>query len=127
MVDQSNNQTQRKLLIVALALLISVLFAGSLVFFIVTTMTNSVPYMIGIERVRANSDAISLLGKPISGDWYVMGRLSWDHANLRIPVKGPKADGWVYLKGQTTNGKWHFDYLSLKSNGKEINLLTAGD
>lgn len=127
---QIKHDQARKRAIVSLALILALFFSAGLVFFIVGTMTNSEPYKVGVARARTNPDAVALLGEPINGDWYALGRISGgaeSAANLRIPVKGSRAEGVVYLKGSTVHGKWHFDFLTLKSAGREINLLSSSD
>lgn len=82
-----------------------------------------------MERARANPEVVEALGEPIERGWLIHGEvnISTDsgHADLSVPIHGPRGRGKLYLLGDKVNGEWVFERLEVRVEGREepIDLL----
>ena len=109
--------------------LIAVAFVGGAVYFVFGSIKSSFVYQQAIERARSNAEVVQALGEPIEPGWLISGNINIDgssgHADLSIPVSGPKKSGKVYASAEKKLGKWDFSALEVEIEGdpKRINLL----
>ena len=94
-------------------------------------MKSSDVYKQALEKANSNRTAVSELGEPIEGGWFVSGsinvtRASGD-ADLAIPISGPKKSGTVYAVARKIAGEWRFSRLEVQVDGStsRINLLAS--
>jgi hypothetical protein len=91
-------------------------------------LRHSEAYELGASRLQANSEAIAVLGAPISTG-YPMGSISTGgdsgRAFLSFSATGTKASGHVFLQAVKTAGVWSLTKLSLRVEGRDevIDLL----
>lgn len=107
-----------------------VLGVGALIF---GAMGKSEPARLAVVRAEANEQVQMQVGRPLKVGWFVGGEISVSgpagHAELSIPVSGPKGKGTIYLAAEKTLGRWKFSALEFapEQGEQRINLLGAGD
>jgi hypothetical protein len=63
--------------------------------------------------------------------WFISGRIEITsvsrHAELAIPISGPKGRGTVYSESRKRAGVWQLTFLEFvdKQSGEHINLLAS--
>lgn len=117
-----------------------ILLAGLLLFGVIalgvkgvsSLMGSSEPVRHAVTLAEANPAAVAALGTPIQPGMMMNGSLQTSndsgHADLSIPLKGPKGEGRVYIKGDREVGRWSYSLieLSIDASGERIDLL-GGD
>jgi hypothetical protein len=113
----------------ALAYLVVIGLLAAMIFSIFTAMKSSEAYRIGVARLQANAEAMSVLGAPVStgfpnGSIEVSGPKG--KADISFSVQGSKAKGTVYLDAIRDLGVWKINRLELEVEGRpsRIDLLT---
>jgi hypothetical protein len=82
-----------------------------------------------VAQAKTNPAIVTLLGTPIEDSWYVMGQIKLKddsgHADLQIPLSGPKGEGTLHVAGTKSAGVWTTAVLrfQLKGAPKPIDLL----
>lgn len=119
-----------------------ILIAGLLLFGLIglgikgvsSLMGSSEPVRHAITLAQANPAAVAALGTPLEPGAMINGTLQTDnssgHADLSIPLKGPKGNGRVYIKGEREADRWTYSLieLAIDASGERIDLLGgAGD
>ena len=100
-----------------------------LVVFVFGMLRNSDPAKMAIQRAEANAVVASRLGTPLKTGIFVSGNVNVDnasgHAELQIPVTGPRGKGTIYLIADKRLGRWEFSALEIALNGdaQRIDLL----
>lgn len=99
-------------------------FFGGIFFF----LKNSEAYALGAARLQASTEAVELLGAPITtgipgGSISITGPTG--HAILSFSATGQKASGHIFLEAFKKDGIWSLKTLTLKVDGRDgvINLL----
>ncbi|HTJ01769.1 MAG TPA: cytochrome c oxidase assembly factor Coa1 family protein [Methylovirgula sp.] len=110
-------------ILIAVIVLYGGLFVG-----LVSMLTHSDAYRLGVAKLEANSQAIDALGAPIKtgfpfGNISVTG--SSGHATLNFSVTGPKGSGRAALDAVKRNGTWSLKSFKLQIDGSDriIDLL----
>jgi len=103
------------------ALLIG-LFVVGLLAFIEHEIKNSPVYQTSIDKARASSDVVKILGQPIHDGWFCSGELTQSsngsgHARLTIPISGPNGKGTLKVEASLLDGKWRFSILQFSAAG----------
>jgi hypothetical protein len=117
-----------KIVLIALTL-VGLMFAGivGLVLWGFSMFRSSDVYVGAMQQLRANPEAVAILGEPIEDDWLPNGSINISgpsgNADLAIGVSGPKANGTLYLVATKKAGQWTYETLTLEANGKRTNLL----
>ena len=110
--------------------LIAVAFVGAVAYFIIGSVKSSDLYQQAMIKTRSNAAVVRELGEPIETGWMVSGSINVEgnsgHADLKIPISGPKKSGVLYALAEKKQGKWDFSSLEVEIEGesKRINLLT---
>ncbi len=116
------------IVVAALALLAA--FVAAMFFMVSGMLKQSDAYRSSVDSLRANVQAMELLGPPIttgfpSGNVRTSGPSG--EAQLAIPVEGQKASGTLYVEATKTMGVWKTDRLELQIEGGErIDLIRGG-
>lgn len=96
-----------------------------LYFVIMTSMKDSDAYKLGVSKLQASSEAISILGTPVSTG-FPMGNIEVSgptgKASLSFGVQGSKSKGTVYLDAVKELGKWKVNQIELEVEGKQERL-----
>jgi hypothetical protein len=107
----------------AVIALFGAIFGGT--FFL---LKNSEAYQLGVSRLQSSTEAVSLLGAPITAG-IPQGKISTENssgeAELNFSVSGSKAAGRLMLKAIKKDGVWSLKSLKLKLDGHDevIDLL----
>ena len=86
-------------------------------------------YKDALAIARAHPAVVRALGSPIEDGIYVMGSMnvsgSSGHADLAIPISGPRGKGTIYAKASKHAGQWIFSKLvvEIKATKERIDLL----
>ncbi|QWF17293.1 cytochrome c oxidase assembly factor Coa1 family protein [Lysobacter capsici] len=92
-------------------------------------MGSSEPVRHAIALAQANPAAVAALGTPLEPGMMINGTLQTDnssgHADLSMPLKGPKGSGRVYIKGEREADRWTYSLieLAIDASGDRIDLL----
>lgn len=114
-----------------------ILIAGLLLFGLIglgikgvsSLMGSSEPVRHAVTLAEANPAAVAALGTPMEPGMMMSGTLQTNndsgHADLTIPLKGPKGNGRVYIKGDREADRWTYSLieLSIDASGDRIDLL----
>jgi hypothetical protein len=114
-------------------LLFGVVLVVGFVFFIGILMLvgNSEVCQIAVQTVQTNPIAIEQLGTPIKKGLFVSGSIETTgpsgHADVSIPISGPKAQGTLFAVGKKSAGEWKFSILRLVIGSNRYDLLNSSD
>jgi hypothetical protein len=105
-----------------------VIWLGAIVLFgaifggIFYSLSHSEAYELGASRLQASTEAVSVLGAPISTG-LPLGSISINGASgraiLSFSATGTKATGRVFLEAIKTDGVWSLTKLMLKVDGRD--------
>jgi hypothetical protein len=115
-------------LILLFALLITAI-AG----FVFGMMKSSPAYDMALRKASADQQVTAALGTPLKPGYFVSGNVNESgvsgHAELAIPVTGPKGEGTIYVVGDKQAGRWTYSTLAVQveRTGKRIELDPAGE
>ncbi len=96
--------------------------AALLLMWISSAIKGSPAYQATFEALRSHPEAIAALGEPIVPAFITTGSAGGSsHANLSIPVKGPKGRGRVYVQAIQEEGsaEWTYFQWDLVLPGRE--------
>ncbi len=119
-------------IIVGSLLIVFILFIALIMFIPRTVLRNSEVHAQAMDMLRANPQAVELLGEPIEAGRAVSGSVSTANgggeAELWIPVSGPRDSGELVVEAVRIGGAWDFLKLELNVGGQSLNLFqTAYD
>ena len=113
----------------------AVIWLGGIVLFggifggVFYALGNSEAYQLAVSRLQANTEAVSVLGAPISTG-IPSGEISTKaggsgQAKLNYSVTGTKAKGALHVEALKKDGVWSLKVLKLKIDGRDdvIDLL----
>jgi parvulin-like peptidyl-prolyl isomerase len=92
---------------------------------------NSEVSKLAFAQARSNASVLQRLGEPVERGWVIEGNVvtsgASGHADLAIPVSGPKGKGTLYVVTTKSAGQWIFETLQLKVEGdnERIDLLQS--
>jgi hypothetical protein len=103
--------------------------------FAVYWLDNSEATKLALRTAESNLILAERIGRPLKRGWFVRGTIEVTsfsgHAELEIPVSGPKGHGTIYTESRKRNGVWQLQMLQFaqKESGERFDLLTveAGD
>ncbi|MCK5400630.1 MAG: hypothetical protein KAJ28_03265 [Flavobacteriaceae bacterium] len=110
-------------------ILLLVFGAGAIFFGVTSVLKNSTPYEYAIEQASTNIIVIEFLGEPIETYGIMQGKISLNDdsgkVDIKIPIKGPKGEGSVTVKGEKIENEWIYEelYVLIKETNERINLL----
>src|ERR1035441_7089693 len=104
-----------------LAVWIGLALCGAIVAFVL--MTNSAAAKLAIVTAKSNPALSQRLGQPITTGWFITGKIevtpASGHAELAIPVSGPKAHGTIYSESRKRAG---VDRKSTRLNSSHLGI-----
>jgi len=104
-------------------------FMALVFWFVFSVMKSSDVYAQGVERARAAPAVAEALGTPIEEGWFMSGQINVagpsGHADIAVPLSGPRAKGTLYIVADKSAGEWHFRTLQVAVDGagKRIDLM----
>lgn len=96
-------------------------------------LRNSDAAQLGITTAQANPTFSAQVGSPITIGWFVSGNLEVSpgsgHAELTVPVAGPRDKGTLYIEAVKRAGQWQLTLLQFASRGgsQRIDLLPSAN
>ncbi len=100
-------------------------------YLIFSLIASSTPAKLAVDRAQTNPVVLQRLGTPLKESWFVTGSIEVandsGHAELNIPVTGPKGSGKIYLLAAKRFGKWKFIDLEILIAGTDqpLDLLKS--
>lgn len=98
----------------------------SAILFALFLMSNSDVAKLAMSEAQASSKMTERLGQPLKRGWFVSGNIevtpASGHAELAIPVSGPKGSGTLYAEARKQAGLWHLNLLQFGSEGSTERL-----
>ena len=78
-------------------------------------MKSSDVYKTAFARAKADPKVVEALGAPLDDGMFVSGNTNVNgasgHADLSIPISGPKGKGTIYVVGEKSAGQWTYSKL----------------
>ncbi|MFL6336893.1 MAG: cytochrome c oxidase assembly factor Coa1 family protein [Pyrinomonadaceae bacterium] len=100
---------------------------GGIVFVAMSAIKSSEVYQGALKVAQTHPAAVERLGQPVKDGWFVQGNVKLDagggHADLQVPVSGPKNSGTLYVSAVSTDGTWMYERLDLAVGGETTSLL----
>ena len=103
--------------------------AGALVVLIFSTMKRSDAYKGAVAKAKAEPSVMEALGSPIKDAMLFSGNTNVTdasgHADLAIPIYGPKGKATLYAVAEKSAGHWNYTSLVVEISGtkQRIDLL----
>lgn len=97
---------------------------------VAVSMRSSDVYREALARASIDSTVVAELGSPVKPGFFVSGSVQVSgpsgHADMSIPISGPKNEGTVYAVATKSAGTWTFTRLEVEVKGRpsRIPLLT---
>ncbi|MBT8183616.1 MAG: cytochrome c oxidase assembly factor 1 family protein [Eudoraea sp.] len=109
-------------------LILAIFFIGSLFYGVSTMFEDSEPYEYAFEKINQDEQLIELLGTPIKKDGMPQGNINWHnnekHADMRIPIAGPKGKGMLFITAHGEGDNWIYDEIRVTvREDEEFDLL----
>lgn len=107
-----------------------VIFVFTLVKGVSNMFKESAPYQTAMAKAKESSWVTDRLGEPIEVSGATQGNVNYStsssEADLRIPIKGPKNDGFLMVWGKKTgDDDWTYKYIKfeLSETGEVYDLI----
>jgi hypothetical protein len=114
------------MLVVSLAVLLTLLAVSAFVLSLFYLIRSSDSATLAIATAEANPLLTRRLGQPLKVGWMVTGSIevtpASGHAELAIPISGPKGRGTVYAEARKSAGLWHLELLQFGADGSDERL-----
>lgn len=111
----------------ALAVWLGIAFSGAIAGIVLTS--NSDVARLAVATAQSNPKMAERLGQPLKRGWFVSGSVevtpASGHAELAIPVSGPKGSGTLYAEARKRAELWHLEMLQFgtDSSTERLDLL----
>lgn len=105
-----------------------VIGGAAIAYFAFGTLKKSDLYQTALKRAENAPEVQAALGTPLDTGWMLQGSMKVENnngtADLTIPLKGPKGEGSLRVKGsQTAGGPWVYSELqAILPDGKVVDL-----
>jgi hypothetical protein len=92
-------------------------------------LKSSDAYKTALVRAKADPRVVAALGSPITDGFMISGKTNVSgtsgHADLTVPISGPKGKGTIYFVASKFAGEWTFSKLivEVKETGERIDLV----
>lgn len=112
-------------------LLVGITCAVLLFMILFGALKSSDVYQMALKEAQSNPDVVRVLGEPVKPGWWLSGLInvsgSSGHANLTVPISGPREAGTLYIVATKTAGQWQFSTLevAVADQAEHINLLSG--
>ncbi len=112
---------------VTLLALLAVFVVG-IVTVVMAAMKSSDAYKTAVQQAEKNAQVINALGTPITEGWILTGNINVaggsGHADLAIPIAGPKGKAAIYVVANKSEGAWIYSTLKVhvNSTGETIDV-----
>jgi hypothetical protein len=88
---------------------------------------------LSVTTAEENPTLSEHLGRPFKTGWFISGSIEVQpgsgHAELAIPISGPKGSGTIYAEARKQAGLWHLLTLQFGMDGssERLDLLPASE
>lgn len=130
--DLANSRWPRKTqLAAALKLIILVLTAVEIAFYVSRTTERAAAVKEAVTRMNSNATLASLVGSPIKSESVSGGvkqdETGWKEAKLTLQIRGPKGQGIAHVQGGRGSGPWVFTTFEviLEQQRKKLDLVSG--
>jgi len=114
---------------VLVAIWLGLSFSGGAIAFV--WLHNSDAARMSIAKAESSPALIAQLGRPIETGWFISGNIEVQpgtgHAELSIPISGPKGKGTLYSEARKEAGIWHLLALQYGADGSDDRLDLLAD
>lgn len=92
-------------------------------------MKSSDVYKAALAKAKADPRVVAALGSPITDGFFISGKTNVSgtsgHADLTVPISGPKGKGTIYFVASKFAGEWTFSKLivEVEKTGERIDLV----
>jgi hypothetical protein len=92
-------------------------------------LKSSDAYKSALAKAKADPRVVNALGSPITDGYFVGGSTNVSgtsgHADMNVPISGPKGKGTIYFVASKFAGKWTFSKLMVEvaDTGQRIDLV----
>jgi len=113
----------------ALAVWLGLVFSGAVAGMVLTS--NSDVAKLAVATAQSNRKMAGRLGQPLKRGLFVSGSIevtpASGHAELAIPVSGPKGSGTLYAEASKRAGLWRLEMLQFGTEGsaERLDLLAT--
>jgi hypothetical protein len=110
-----------------------VVLVCSVIAIVVTALKSSDAYKMALARAQTDPQVVRALGSPIEAGWLISGRTNVSgtsgHADLTVPLSGPKGKGTLYFVASKFAGTWTFSKMMVRveNTGEEIVLSPTAE
>lgn len=116
--------------VIGVPILICAGVCGGIIYFGMSAIKQSAPYLAGLEAIDGHPAALAVLGSPIEAGtitrWNFQIENNTGSADIALPVSGPKGGGLLSVKGTMINGQWTYSEIKLlPDDGSAAIDLTA--
>jgi len=117
------------LVVVGLFALLPLLCCGGFFGTVIFGLRGSAATQVALAKARTDPAVTNALGTPIKEGYFVSGSASEGgdsgHADLQIPISGPKGSGTLYVVADLHDGEWVCKKLHVivSGTGEQIDLL----
>lgn len=115
------------------ALVLLAVFAMLIVTLVFGIIKSSGVYKDALAMAQTHPSVMEALGTPIEEGFFVMGSInvsgSSGHADMTIPISGPKGKGTIYAVASKHAGQWTFSKLvvEIKATNEWIDLIEQSE
>lgn len=110
-------------------LLLVVGFAFFIIAIVFGALKSSDAYKDALAKAKADSRVVNALGSPIEDGMFISGKTNVSgtsgHADMTVPISGPKGKGTIYFVASKFAGQWTFSKLMVEiaGTGQRIDLI----
>lgn len=104
-------------------------FAFVIISIVFGAMKSSDAYKSALAKAKADPRVVAALGSPITDGFLVSGKTNVSgtsgHADMTVPISGPKGKGTIYFVATKFAGDWTFSKLVVEigESGERIDLV----
>ena len=111
-----------------LAVWLGLALSGAAIAFII--LRDSEATRLSVTTAESNPALFEQLGSPLKIGFFISGSIEvqpgWGHAELSIPISGPKGTGTIYTEARKQTGQWHLLTLQFAKSGSSEALDLLG-
>ena len=106
-------------------------FACALIVFIFSMLRNAEAAKLALAQAESSPAVTQRIGSPLKEGWIVSGNVqvvnSGGHAELSIPVTGPRGSGTLYVEAKKQAGLWKLTLLEFapKDSTERTRLVSS--
>jgi len=114
---------------VVVAVWLGLALSGAVVAIVLIARSDAVK--LAISTAESSPVLAERLGQPMKTGWFVSGSIevtpASGHAELAIPISGPKGSGTIYAEARKRAGMWQLEMLQFGKDGstERLDLLAA--